>query len=147
MPEPPSNTYSTIPASPRAAQRRADRRVVGAQQLGGGRLKDGARRCREPTRRVSVHVGDGGIVAPMVASEQRDVAFLILLAAPGVPLADILQTQAILIARAEGVPEDIIQRDSSFNAQVFSVIRGQAEEAAQDEALMSILELAFAALS
>lgn len=107
---------------------------------------------QQDPRIAADHIGfighsEGGIVAPMVASEQRDVAFLILLAAPGVPLADILQTQAILIARAEGVPEDIIQRDSSFNAQVFSVIRGQAEEAAQEEALMSILERAYAALS
>ncbi len=89
---------------------------------------------------------EGGVIAPMIASQQEEVAFMILLAAPGVPLSDVLQKQAALIAKAEGVPTEIIQRDSSFNAQVFKVIRGNSEEAKVEEALLTVLARAYEAL-
>jgi uncharacterized protein len=49
---------------------------------------------------------EGGLVAPMVAAENpHEVAFLVLLAAPGLPMRQIALQQAADMARAEGVSD------------------------------------------
>ena len=50
---------------------------------------------------------EGGIIGPMVAAWQREVAFMILIAPPVLPGAEILSSQIDRIAELEGVsPED-----------------------------------------
>jgi pimeloyl-ACP methyl ester carboxylesterase len=56
----------------------------------------------------STHVGilghsEGGIIGPLIASWQRDVAFLILLAPPGLPGGDILKSQIDRMSELQGV--------------------------------------------
>ena len=51
---------------------------------------------------------EGGLIAPMVAAENSEVAFAVLLAGPGISGADILRLQTADIARANGMsPEQI----------------------------------------
>lgn len=50
---------------------------------------------------------EGGMIAPMVASQHEAVDFIVLLAAPGIPISELLVLQADQSARAEGVPDDI----------------------------------------
>ncbi len=54
---------------------------------------------------------EGGLIAPMVAAESRDVAFIVLLAGPGISGADILMQQTELIARANGMDEAELQTE------------------------------------
>lgn len=46
---------------------------------------------------------EGGLIAPMVAADVRDIAFIVLLAGPGVPGYDILLAQTKLIGEANGM--------------------------------------------
>lgn len=48
---------------------------------------------------------EGGMIAPMLASERDDLAYLILLAAPGVPVTDLMAEQKYLIAKSNGTDE------------------------------------------
>lgn len=48
---------------------------------------------------------EGGIIAPMIAARKPQVAFIILLAGPGLPGADIIRRQVVLVSKAEGIPE------------------------------------------
>lgn len=48
---------------------------------------------------------EGGLIAPMVASRSRDVAFIVLLAAPGVRGDSLLLAQGEALRRAAHVPE------------------------------------------
>lgn len=52
---------------------------------------------------------EGGLIAPMVAVQSKDVAYMVLLAGPGVPGADILLLQQRLIAEAGGESEAVIK--------------------------------------
>lgn len=61
---------------------------------------------------------EGGLIAPMVASKRQDVAFAILLAAPGINLKEILILQSTLLSRAEGTPEEEVIRDSILNRKM-----------------------------
>lgn len=53
---------------------------------------------------------EGGIVAPMVASNSKDVSFIVLLAGPGIEVMKILLMQQELIARADGISESAIKK-------------------------------------
>ena len=53
---------------------------------------------------------EGGIIAPMVAAQSPDVAFLVLLAGTGVPGERIIAEQSALIGKAEGASDsDVAQ--------------------------------------
>ena len=66
---------------------------------------------------------EGGLIAPMVAARSREVAFIVLLAGPGIPGDSILLLQQALISAASGVPPAQIKRAGDANAQLFAAIR------------------------
>ncbi|WP_420334106.1 alpha/beta hydrolase family protein [Roseibium sp.] len=66
---------------------------------------------------------EGGYLAP-IAQKQVPAAFHVLLAAPALPLLpDVMATQVADIARAEGVPENEIERQLVAVDQMVSVLR------------------------
>jgi len=68
---------------------------------------------------------EGGLIAPMVASESNDIAFIVLLAGPGISGYDILLQQSELIARANGLGESKLQtRLASFKKGLDIIIAG-----------------------
>ncbi|MFX1327869.1 MAG: alpha/beta hydrolase family protein [Promethearchaeota archaeon] len=66
---------------------------------------------------------EGGVIAPIVADLTQDVAFLVLLAGPGLPLEEILYKQAELINRGENLSEELIAKERSLQEKVFSIIK------------------------
>jgi fermentation-respiration switch protein FrsA (DUF1100 family) len=54
---------------------------------------------------------EGGLIAPMVAAGSPDIAFIVLLAGPGISGGDILMRQTELISRANGMDEDQIKTE------------------------------------
>jgi uncharacterized protein len=82
---------------------------------------------------------EGGLIAPMVAVDSKDVAFIILLAAPGVTGKEILCEQGQLISRALGTSEETIARDHSVRQQLFSIIE---QENDSEKAAMYMQEVA-----
>lgn len=75
---------------------------------------------------------EGGLVAPMVAADGEGVAFVVLLAAPGVNGEEILYEQGALIARAFGAPEEHIALNRRLQGELFAVL--EAEEDAVERA-------------
>jgi pimeloyl-ACP methyl ester carboxylesterase len=73
---------------------------------------------------------EGGIVAPMVASEREDVAFVVLLAGTGVPGRDILLAQSALIARKMGASAVQIALAETLNKQIYDVVAAGGDSAA-----------------
>lgn len=78
---------------------------------------------------------EGGIVAPLAASQSPDVAFVVLLAGTGVPGAEIVRRQSELIARAKGAPEEAIQRSQEALQRTFEVLRVVPDRAARTASL------------
>lgn len=70
---------------------------------------------------------EGGLVAPMVAAREPAVAFLVLLAAPGVPGEEILYRQAELIARAAGATDEAVRENRVLQERVFAAATGSAD--------------------
>lgn len=65
---------------------------------------------------------EGGLIAPIVAVKDKDVAFIILMAGPGIPGDSILILQSELIQKAEGTPENEIEKSLQINRKIYSMI-------------------------
>jgi pimeloyl-ACP methyl ester carboxylesterase len=65
---------------------------------------------------------EGGLVAPMVAARSRDIAFMVLLAAPAMELKKALLLQDGLIAKAYGMSDDKVKKLVDINDQIYDIV-------------------------
>ena len=72
---------------------------------------------------------EGGIIAPMVASRSNDVAFMVLLAAPGLPGDSVLSKQAELVLRAAGIDEATIVSEQALQESLITAVRQSPDSA------------------
>ncbi|HWV56813.1 MAG TPA: alpha/beta hydrolase, partial [Longimicrobiales bacterium] len=86
---------------------------------------------------------EGGIVAGMVAARRSDVAFLILLAGPGLPGEEILYMQGRAIGRAMGASEDAIRLNYEIQRATFDVLRTEPDPARARAGVEEVLRRIF----
>jgi len=72
---------------------------------------------------------EGGLIAPLVAVAERGVAFIVLMAGPGVPGDSILYAQGELILRAQGASETTIAAQRRLQREVFATVREEPDTA------------------
>ena len=65
---------------------------------------------------------EGGLIAPMVASKSKDVAFIVLLAGTGIQGDRLLLLQQKLIGKASGISDDDLQKSKLTNRKVFDIV-------------------------
>ena len=78
-------------------------------------------------------------MAPMVASEPDEVAFIVLLAAPGITGEQIILLQSELIARAEGLSEEQIARNLDAQRAIFELVKGTDNPASVRDEVRQVL--------
>ncbi len=66
---------------------------------------------------------EGGIVAPLVASQNKDIAFIILIAGTGVTGEEIILEQTALILKAEGQTNEEIKESLEQSKKLFSDLK------------------------
>jgi len=65
---------------------------------------------------------EGGLIAPMVASRNKAVKFIVLLAGPGVPIIDLMTKQTEDQTRVSGAPESVVKMAAERNRKLYSVV-------------------------
>jgi len=65
---------------------------------------------------------EGGIIAPMVAAESKDINFIVLLAGTGIRGDQLLLLQQELIGKASGMSDADLQKAKAINKGVFDII-------------------------
>lgn len=65
---------------------------------------------------------EGGIIAPMVAVNCKDVSYIVLMAGPGIPGSEILMLQQKLIGQANGIKEEDLKITAELNSHIFKMI-------------------------
>jgi fermentation-respiration switch protein FrsA (DUF1100 family) len=70
---------------------------------------------------------EGGLIAPLVAAENPDVAFIVLLAGPGTPGDEVLYDQGQLILKAMGADEKTLARQAAVQKKLFGLAREGAD--------------------
>lgn len=88
---------------------------------------------------------EGGVIAPLAASQSPDVAFLVLLAGTGIPAPDLLLKQSELISRAEGAPEESIRQEAEAMKRMFVILREEKDPAARQARLLDVAKATIAA--
>jgi pimeloyl-ACP methyl ester carboxylesterase len=81
---------------------------------------------------------EGGLIGPIVASERKDVAFLVLLAGPGLTGEQILLMQAAIINKNAGLTEKELVADNQLRMQIFKAIKNTPDN---DKANLKVKDL------
>jgi hypothetical protein len=72
---------------------------------------------------------EGGIVAPVVANKASDVAFIVMLAGPGIPGEQIIYEQGRLIGLASGMTEEQVEQNRKTQEAIFNIIKTEKDSA------------------
>ncbi len=83
---------------------------------------------------------EGGIIAPIVADESPDVAFVVLMGGPGVPGFKIILSQLALIDRAVGLSDSTVNAALVVEKKLLHVIMTEKDSAKAAVRLRRILE-------
>lgn len=84
---------------------------------------------------------EGGLVAPLVAlAVPNEVAFLVLLAAPGVTGEQIYYLQDATEARVRGVDPAVIERSEARKRAIFSIIKAEPDQNKAAEKLRAAMK-------
>ena len=134
---------------------RVDDRGVGGSSAGSGQptsedlandVRAGLAFLRKHPRIDPTQVGiaghsEGGLIAPMVASNApKDVAFVVMLAGPGVPGAELLVEQVGALLQASGAPPRVIAQAKEQQREVVEIIAKSKDEAATRAKLQELLD-------
>ncbi len=66
---------------------------------------------------------EGGVIAPIVASNLKDIDFIVLLAGLGIPGDELLQLQNELISKAYGVSDSVLNISRTINKELFNIVK------------------------
>lgn len=66
---------------------------------------------------------EGGMIAPMVASKDKSIAYIVLMAGPGVPCDQLLIEQGYLIAKSDGSTETELEQSKKLNQSIYSLVK------------------------
>jgi fermentation-respiration switch protein FrsA (DUF1100 family) len=97
------------------------------------------RKEADPKKLGLVGHSEGGMIAPMVANSREDISFVVLLAAPGVPIIDLMAEQNVAVARAGGVPENALNEIEPLFRNVVQAVRDAKDERSATEAVNTVL--------
>ncbi|HEY1484092.1 MAG TPA: alpha/beta hydrolase [Candidatus Acidoferrum sp.] len=84
----------------------------------------------EATRIGLLGHSEGAMIAPLVASRSKNVAWLVLLSAPMTKGEDTLLSQSELIARAGGLTEPQLEASLEFDHAAYDLVRQEKDTAA-----------------
>jgi pimeloyl-ACP methyl ester carboxylesterase len=89
---------------------------------------------------------EGGLIAPMVAARNKDVAYIVLMAGPGVNGKEVLRIQIDLLNRAAGMSEVESQKQVAFTTGIMDIIQMGGDSTVKSAALRAYLYKGYEAL-
>lgn len=89
----------------------------------------------DPRRVGLIGHSEGGMVAPMVAVKDPEIAFVVLLAGPGAPSRELMAAQRQAVGRVSGAPPEVVARREAVLGRIDNVLAENPDwEAAKVEA-------------
>ena len=85
---------------------------------------------------------EGGLIAPMVATKDKSLAFIVLMAGPGLKGEDILLMQQRLIGEAMGAPAAALDKELALNRRIFEIVQTTPDTAEAKAKVQAVLEAA-----
>ncbi|HWB99317.1 MAG TPA: alpha/beta fold hydrolase [Bryobacteraceae bacterium] len=93
------------------------------------------------SRRIGVlgH-SEGAEIAPLLASQDPAIAFVVMLAGPGVTGEKILYEQSYLINKAMGMPEEMARKLGTVDEVIFDVVKREPDDAVARKKIQAAVE-------
>jgi hypothetical protein len=91
------------------------------------------------------HIGlighsEGGIIAPIVANQSKDISFIVMMAGPGISGEKILELQSKLIAKAEGESDEDINKMMQFNIKLYNIAMQEKDSSKATEKIHKVID-------
>jgi pimeloyl-ACP methyl ester carboxylesterase len=90
---------------------------------------------------------EGGIIASMAAAQLSDIAFIVLIASPGMAIKELEHFGQASTLKAKGASEDLIAKSRTMHESLFAVIDQEAESNVVKDKFNSIISEFFWGLS
>lgn len=101
----------------------------------------------DPNKIGLIGHSEGAVIAPMLASQFSDIAFVVMLAGPGVNGEEIIVRQQYLINRAMGMPEEMAKKNQEIERYILDVVKEEKDEAVAQRKIREGLEKMSAGLT
>jgi pimeloyl-ACP methyl ester carboxylesterase len=82
---------------------------------------------------------EGGAIAPLVASQSRDVAFIVMLAGPGLSGEETLYLQGAAILKVAGANAEELAMQRLMQEQIFSILRQEKDNTAAEKKIRAAI--------
>ncbi len=83
---------------------------------------------------------EGGLVAPMVAERNKDAAFIVLLAGPGIKISELMILQNYALGKASGMPETMLTENKKINRETYGALITETNSDTRKNKLTAILK-------
>jgi len=90
---------------------------------------------------------EGGMIAPMVAVQSPDIAFLVLIASPGMAIKKMEYSEQARTLKANGASDKFIARNRALQDRLFAVINQETDSKVVQDEFTSIITKFFDGLS
>ena len=81
---------------------------------------------------------EGGIIAAMSAASSDDIAFIVMLAGPGLKGSEILLAQNIVLLELQGADADVVSKRKEQLEQEYKILAGQGSDEETRESIISV---------
>lgn len=97
-----------------------------------------SRKDIDPKKIGLIGHSEGGLIAPMAATRSQDVAFVVMMAGPGLTGEEMLYLQADRILKANGVNNETIVKNRVLMERTFSIVKSEKDDFVAEEKLRKI---------
>jgi uncharacterized protein len=82
---------------------------------------------------------EGGMVAPLVAAQSKDVSFLVLIAGPGLPGDRLILLQNDMLSRVGGMSDEAREQMRLLYTRIFALLKEEKDNAAAEKKIREAL--------
>ena len=95
----------------------------------------------DPFRVGVIGHSEGGIIGPLVALDDEKLAFVVMLAGPGVPGYELMPVQAAMLMEATGTDQEIIDRVVNASMNIYELYESDANALEIRASMMELVDM------
>jgi len=90
---------------------------------------------------------EGGLVAPLAATKSADIAFIVLMAGPGLPGDHVLYLQAAALMKASGAGAAAIDQNRKIQENIIAIVKAEKDPAVRESSFRAVREKVLSGLA
>jgi len=83
---------------------------------------------------------EGGIIAPMVAAENTEIAFIVLLGGTGLSGEEVIYLQAEMLSRVNGASDELVELGRKLQEKLFNILRVEKDNILAEKKIRETIE-------